>query len=103
MEFGIKERIIRVFNKIFKKIYKFVFCIYHIKSRWLLLTWGFICSVIAFIPLYFFVYLKFKSAESTSSILSFSVGIDMIILISLVLGFIVSGIIVILSRKKEIK
>ena len=66
-----------------------------------MLIWGFICSVIAFIPLYFFIYLKFKPAESTSGLLSMGVGIEIIILLSLVLGFIVGGIIVLLSKIKS--
>lgn len=73
----------------------------NMKKGWLLLTWGFICSVLAFIPFYFFVYLKLKPAESTSGLLSLGAGIEVIILLSLVLGFIFGGIIVLLSRKKK--
>lgn len=73
------------------------------KKGWLFLTWGFICSVIAFISMYFLVYLKFKTSNPTSDLLSMGASLEGIILLSLVLGFIVGSIIVILSKKKRIK
>ena len=72
-------------------------------AKFRLLKWGLFFSVIVFIIQYFFIYLKFKPTNSTSGLLSIGVGIEIIILLSLVLGFIIGGIIVIIFRRKEIK
>ena len=59
-----------------------------IKNGWLLLIWGFICSIIAFVFQYFFIYLKLKPTNQISNLLYLNP---------------ISGIIVLLSRKKIIK